>query len=90
MNNQAGKGPEIRKGANLNAYWENYDAIFRKPKMIIPARVGVEDDNIIYYDNDNNIIPLNQVHLPVGPDDEYIDRNSNERIPLVRGDYSNT
>lgn len=30
LNNMAGKGPEIRKGANLNAYWNNYDSIFRK------------------------------------------------------------
>jgi hypothetical protein len=34
MNNQAGKGPEIRKGANLRAYWDNYDNIFRKEKKI--------------------------------------------------------
>jgi hypothetical protein len=27
-----GKGSQIRKGANLKKYWENYDAIFRKPK----------------------------------------------------------
>lgn len=32
MNGQAGKGPEIRKGADLKAYWENYDNIFRKDK----------------------------------------------------------
>jgi hypothetical protein len=34
MSNQAGKGPEIRKGANLRAYWDNYDNIFRKEKKI--------------------------------------------------------
>ena len=34
MNNQAGKGPEIRKGANLRAYWDNYDSIFRKERKI--------------------------------------------------------
>ena len=28
----AGKGDKLRKGANLKAYWDNYDAIFRKPK----------------------------------------------------------
>jgi len=32
MNGQAGKGPELRKGANLQAYWNNYDNIFRKDK----------------------------------------------------------
>jgi hypothetical protein len=26
----AGKGPQIRKGADLNLYWQNYDQIFRK------------------------------------------------------------
>lgn len=26
----AGKGDKLRKGANLNAYWNNYDEIFRK------------------------------------------------------------
>ena len=27
---QNGKGPELRKGANLLAYWENYDSVFRR------------------------------------------------------------
>jgi hypothetical protein len=27
-----GKGPQVRKGANLQAYWNNYDNIFRKKK----------------------------------------------------------
>jgi|NOAtaT_6_FD_contig_31_7982067_length_420_multi_5_in_0_out_0_2 hypothetical protein len=26
--NQAGKGDQLRKGANLEAYWNNYDNIF--------------------------------------------------------------
>lgn len=26
----AGKGDKIRTGANLRAYWDNYDRIFRK------------------------------------------------------------
>jgi hypothetical protein len=30
MNKQAGKGSKIRKGANLKAYRDNYDKIFRK------------------------------------------------------------
>ena len=30
--NQAGKGDQLRKGANLEAYWNNYDSIFRKCK----------------------------------------------------------
>ena len=30
----AGKGPELRKGANLHAYWNNYDSIFRKKDPI--------------------------------------------------------
>jgi hypothetical protein len=30
--NQAGKGDQLRKGANLEAYWNNYDNIFRKCK----------------------------------------------------------
>lgn len=25
----AGKGDKLRKGANLKAYWDNYDKIFR-------------------------------------------------------------
>lgn len=28
--NTAGKGDKLRKGANLPAYWNNYDAIFGK------------------------------------------------------------
>lgn len=30
----AGKGDKLRKGANLNSYWENYDQIFRKRKTV--------------------------------------------------------
>lgn len=29
-----GKGDKLRKGADLNAYWQNYDSIFRRPKAI--------------------------------------------------------
>lgn len=29
-----GKGDSLRKGANLNAYWSNYDNIFRHPKTM--------------------------------------------------------
>jgi hypothetical protein len=32
MNSQAGKGDKIRQGANLKAYWDNYDNIFRREK----------------------------------------------------------
>lgn len=32
MNGQAGKGDKIREGANLKAFWSNYDNIFRKDK----------------------------------------------------------
>lgn len=28
----AGKGDKLRKGANLNLYWQNYDSIFNKGK----------------------------------------------------------
>lgn len=34
MSNQAGKGSELRKGANLSAFWDNYDSIFRKRKTV--------------------------------------------------------
>ena len=34
MNSQAGKGDKIRQGANLKAYWDNYDNIFRKEPEI--------------------------------------------------------
>lgn len=34
-NNQAGKGDSLRKGANLNAYWQNYDSIFRRRKTVL-------------------------------------------------------
>ncbi len=30
----AGKGPQIRKGANLKSYWDHYDDIFRKSKPV--------------------------------------------------------
>ena len=31
-NNQAGKGDKLRKGADLQKYWDNYDRIFKKDK----------------------------------------------------------
>jgi hypothetical protein len=30
----AGKGDKLRAGANLGAYWGNYDDVFRKRKTI--------------------------------------------------------
>ena len=30
--NQAGKGDKIRKGADLQKYWDNYECIFKKDK----------------------------------------------------------
>jgi hypothetical protein len=30
----AGKGDSLRKGANLSAYWSNYDDIFRRRKTV--------------------------------------------------------
>lgn len=35
----AGKGDKLRKGADLNKYWSNYDAIFGKKKKL-PLEVG--------------------------------------------------
>jgi hypothetical protein len=31
---QNGKGDKLRKGANLPAYWENYDRVFQKRKTV--------------------------------------------------------
>jgi len=30
MSDKNGKGSELRKGANLSAYWNNFDNIFRR------------------------------------------------------------
>lgn len=38
-NNQAGKGDKLRKGADLQKYWNNYDHIFKKDK--------IKDENIV-------------------------------------------
>lgn len=38
-----GKGSKIRKGANLKAYWDNYDNIFRKP--VSPEDKSEENKN---------------------------------------------
>lgn len=35
MSNQNGKGDKLRKGADLNAYWQNYDNIFRRPRKTV-------------------------------------------------------
>lgn len=34
-NSPAGKGDSLRKGANLSAFWDNYDLIFRKRKTVL-------------------------------------------------------
>ncbi len=34
MKSQNGKGDSLRKGANLEAYWNNYDLAFKKRKTI--------------------------------------------------------
>lgn len=38
----AGKGPDLRKGANLPAYWENYDLAFGKKKETVTDGFGNE------------------------------------------------
>lgn len=34
MSSSAGKGDSMRKGANLPAYWSNYDNIFRRKEIL--------------------------------------------------------
>lgn len=34
MKSQNGKGDSLRKGANLEAYWNNYDLAFKKRKTV--------------------------------------------------------
>lgn len=36
MSNQNGKGDSLRKGANLSAYWENYNKIFGRKEILEP------------------------------------------------------
>lgn len=50
MNNSAGKGDSPRKGANLSAYWNNYDTIFRRPKKNIAEWAAHFGDQIKSYD----------------------------------------
>jgi hypothetical protein len=45
----AGKGDKLRAGANLDAYWSNYDNVFRKRKTIKQWQKHF-DDVIIDYD----------------------------------------
>lgn len=50
MSNSAGKGDNLRKGANLSAYWDNYDNIFRRPKKTIAEWAAHFGDQIKSYD----------------------------------------
>jgi len=50
MSNSAGKGDNLRKGANLSAYWSNYDDIFRRPKKTIAEWAAHFGDHIKSYD----------------------------------------
>jgi len=34
-----GKGDKLRKGANLNAYWQNYDNIFRRQNNVYNIQI---------------------------------------------------
>ena len=43
-----GKGDKLRKGADLNAYYNNYDAIFRK--KTVEEWQTLFNDNILDYD----------------------------------------
>ncbi len=66
MNNQAGKGPEIRKGANLRAYWDNYDNIFRKEKK--------DECGVLFFSDDKG-------HIYKWPDDFPTDNDeANKKI----------
>lgn len=47
---QNGKGDNLRKGANLSAYWSNYDDIFRRPKKTIAEWAAHFGDHIKSYD----------------------------------------
>jgi len=46
----AGKGPQLRKGANLNAYWDNYDNIFKPKKEVLSDK-----DEEKYLDDKNSM-----------------------------------
>jgi len=76
MNNQAGKGPEIRKGANLRAYWDNYDNIFRKEKKevyILPESLQSKIQGV-YQDHDCvHFVPKNNEDIKWPDDLEQID-----------------
>lgn len=45
----AGKGDKLRKGANLEKYWENYDKIFCKRKTFLQWQKYF-NDCIVSYD----------------------------------------
>jgi hypothetical protein len=53
MSTGAGKGPKLRPGANLKAYWSNYDNIFKQSKVCnekiltnVPILVHTKYDNL--------------------------------------------
>ena len=42
----AGKGDKLRKGANMQAFWDNYDGIFcKKSTKLLPAEYKTEHTN---------------------------------------------
>jgi hypothetical protein len=49
MNGEAGKGDKLRKGANLKAYWENYDNIFKKKDMYYDIKKAKTGD--VFYES---------------------------------------
>ena len=55
IKNNAGKGDSLRKGANLMAYYENYDNIFRRPKKTVGEWAEHFGDMIKSYDGFRHI-----------------------------------
>lgn len=55
MSNSNGKGDSLRKGANLSAYYDNYDNIFRREKKTVGEWADHFGDMIKSYDGFRNI-----------------------------------
>ena len=66
MNGAAGKGDKLRVGANMNLYWENYDNIFRKNKLMNYDIQTAKKGDIFYecqYGENIKMIALEDVRL---------------------------
>jgi hypothetical protein len=64
----AGKGDGLRKGANLSAYWDNYDNIFRHRANVVENKCYSYDEEAFHSDIESPLENAVEAFLDDNPD----------------------